>query len=105
MLSPHRLVHGRYAHVQGFYLGDKRGDDDYAPELVNVNGHRRFGLRWALRRRTASGKLTHELRFWHLGAAKQFARDRFGLTLPQTCELRAGKTVKVRGATLRITRR
>ena len=87
--SPFRLVRGRYAHVQGFYLDDKRDS----------------GMRAVLRRRTAGGKLTHEIRVKRLDDAKRLARETFDLTFPQTCELRAGKTVKVRGATLRITRR
>ena len=75
--------------MQGFYLDDKRDS----------------GMRAVLRRRTAGGKLTHEIRVKRLDDAKRLARETFDLTLPQTCELRAGKTVTVRGATLRITRR
>ena len=87
--SPFRLVHGRWAHVQGFYLDDTRDS----------------GMRAVLRRRTAGGKLTHTIRAKRLVDATRTGRDQFDLTLPQTCELRAGKTVTVRGATLRITRR
>ena len=85
--SPFRLVRGRYAHVQGFYLDDRRDS----------------GMRAVLRRRTAGGKLTHEIAFKRLDDAKRHGRETFDLTLPQTCEIRAGKTGKGPGATPRTT--
>jgi hypothetical protein len=73
---------------------------------VSPNGLTRVPLRWVLRRRTPTGRVTCELRFLRLSSAIEYATERFPVKRrSRQIALLDGKRVKAGGGTIGITRR